>query len=238
MTKVTSRTLRHYDAIGLLPPAWTEAGGRRMYTEDELVRLQQILVLRELGVSLDDVAEVLGGGTPTVEVLRRHKRWLNEEQRRLKRLSQSVARTIEHLKKGTQMDTKTMFDGFEHNPYEEEARQRWGNDVVDASKQRMQSLDQDEAELARTGFTQVHEQLAPLMAEGVPVEDPRVQEVIDLHHRVLNLFWTPSREAYIGLGQMYVDDERFHEAAGGGNPELVAYLRDGMTVYANERLAE
>jgi MerR family transcriptional regulator, thiopeptide resistance regulator len=46
MSNVTARTLRHYDAIGLLPPAWTAAGGRRYYEREQLLRLQQVLLLR------------------------------------------------------------------------------------------------------------------------------------------------------------------------------------------------
>jgi len=51
MSKVTSRTLRHYDAVGLLAPAWVADNGRRYYEREQLVRLQQILLLRELGLA-------------------------------------------------------------------------------------------------------------------------------------------------------------------------------------------
>jgi MerR family transcriptional regulator, thiopeptide resistance regulator len=50
------------------------------------------------------------------------------------------------------------------------------------------------------------------------------------------LFWTPTQESYRGLGQTYVEDERFRENIGGGNDALVRYLRDAMAVYADNRL--
>ena len=56
MSGVTTRTLRHYDAIGLLTPARTGPDGRRFYQTGELLRLQQILLLRELGLGLADIA--------------------------------------------------------------------------------------------------------------------------------------------------------------------------------------
>ena len=59
LTGTTSRTLRHYDAIGLLSPSSRAAGGSRHYDEDALVRLQRILLLRELGLPLGRIAEVL-----------------------------------------------------------------------------------------------------------------------------------------------------------------------------------
>jgi len=235
---VTSRTLRHYDAIGLLPPAWVADNGWRYYEHEQLLRLQQILLLRELGLGLDAVAAILEQQSrhTTVEVLRQHRDWLVAEQERLARLVHTVDRTITDIEKGGEMAPDTMFQGFEHNPYEAEARERWGDDAVDASHERIKALSADDAEKARTGYGRVHDGLAPLLAEGVPASDERVQELVDLHFQVISLFWTPNAEAYRGLGQMYVDDERFRQNIGQGNDALVTYLRDAMAIYADGKL--
>ena len=242
MSKVTSRTLRHYDAIGLLPPAWVAGDGRRHYGRAELLRLQRILLLRELGLGLDAIGEVLGDQSQpspasTVAVLRKHREWLLAERGRLARLARTVGRTIDSIEEGGEMAAETMFEGFEHNPYEAEARERWGDEAVDASYERMRGWTPADAEKARTGYQRVHSGLAPLQAAGVPVEDPRVQELIQLHYEVVSLFWTPDAASYKGLGQMYVDDERFRQNIGGGNDALVAYMRDAMVVYADTRLS-
>ena len=134
------------------------------------------------------------------------------------------------------MADEQMPPGFEDNPYEDEARERWGDQAVENTRQRMRGWSKDDAELARTGFAEVHAGLAPLQAAGVPVDDERVQELIDLHFRVVSLFWTPNADSYRGLGQLYVDDERFRSNIGGGNDDLVAYLRDAMDAYAGARL--
>jgi DNA-binding transcriptional MerR regulator len=239
MSKVTSRTLRHYDAIGLLTPARVADNGRRYYEREQLLRLQQVLLLRNLGLGLDSVAEVLHrqSRASTVNVLRRHRGWLIEERARLDRLLDTVTTTIDNLEKGGEMAVEKMFEGFEHNPYEAEARERWGDDAVDASHQRMRGWTEADADKARTGYTRVHEGLAPLFSAGVPVDDPRVQDLVNLHYEVTSLFWTPNREAYRGLGQMYVGDERFRRTIGGGNDDLVTYLHDAMAVYADTRLS-
>jgi MerR family transcriptional regulator, thiopeptide resistance regulator len=239
MSKVTSRTLRHYDAIGLLSPERVAGNGRRYYGEEQLLRLQQILLLRDLGLGLDDIADVLErqSRTSTVEVLRRHRGWLLQERSRIARLVRTVETTIDNLVKGGEMAAEKLFEGFEHNPYEAEARERWGDEAVDASYRRMQGWTEADAEKARTGYVRVHEGLAPLHAAGVAVDDERVQELVQLHFEVTSLFWTPNAEAYRNLGQMYVDDERFRQSVGGGNDELVAYLRDAMAVYADRRLS-
>lgn len=235
---VSSRTLRHYHDIGLLPPAAVGGNGWRYYEQEQLLRLQQILLLRDLGLKLDTIAEILDRDSRegTVSILRRHRRWLADEQQRLGRVLATIDRTIETIEEGGEMSGQSLFEGFEHNPYEAEARQRWGDEAVDASKERIKGWSASDAEKARTGYSQVHEGLAPLLADGVPAADDRVQELVDLHYQVTSLFWTPDAGAYRGLGQMYVDDERFRRTIGQGNDALVAYLRDAMRVYADERL--
>ncbi len=239
---VTSRTLRHYHSIGLLEPARVAPNGRRYYEQEQLLRLQQILLLRDLGLSLDVVGEVIAhrdehrDEQDAIEVLAKHKEWLVKEQLRLSQLVHTVDATIDNLKRGGEMSPEKVFEGFERNPYEAEARERWGDEAVDASYQRMRGWTDADAEKARTGYLRVHEGLAALKAEGVAVTELSVQELIQLHYEVTCLFWTPTREAYKGLGQMYVDDERFRQNIGSGDDPLVEYLRDAMTVYADTKL--
>jgi DNA-binding transcriptional MerR regulator len=237
MSRVTSRTLRHYDDVGLLTPSWVAADGRRHYGRAELMRLQRILLLRELGLGPTAIADVLRrqDGRGTVEVLLRHRDWLLAERRRLMRLARTVETTIESVRKeDVGMSAEQLFEGFEHNPYEAEARERWGDEAVDSSYERIRGFTPEQAELARTGYPRVHEGMAALLADGVPVDDPRVQELVALHHRITSLFWTPSPQAYRNLGQMYVEDERFARNMGGG--EVAAYLRDAMDAYAEANL--
>jgi len=196
--------------------------------------------LRNIGLGLESVAEVLErqSRTGTVEVLHKHRDWLLQEQERLVRLVRTVESTIKSVKEGSEMEAPQVFEGFEHNPYEAEARERWGDAAVHESRQRLQGLSEADAHKARTGYSRVHEGLAPLLAEGVDVSDERVQELVQLHYEVTSLFWTPDREAYQGLGQMYVGDERYGQNIAAGDTALVAYLRDAMTVYADTRLGE
>jgi MerR family transcriptional regulator, thiopeptide resistance regulator len=80
MSGVTTRTLRYYDAIGLLRPAYVQPSGQRFYETPDLLRLQQILLLRELGVGLADIAAAIGSGPGTLAALRRHHTRLLAEQ--------------------------------------------------------------------------------------------------------------------------------------------------------------
>src|ERR1700722_7262123 len=97
MSGVTSRTLRHYDANGLLRPALGQPRGQRFYETPELLRLQQILLLRELGVGLADIAAAIGPGPGTLAALRRQHARLLTEGARIARLAGTVSRTIAEL---------------------------------------------------------------------------------------------------------------------------------------------
>ena len=227
MAGVTSRTLRHFHAIGLLEPESVDFGGRRHYGQSELLRLQEILLLRRLGLGLKGIAGVLesGDSRSREDALRAHLEALTEERDRLDILIRTVKRTIEE---GPRMTPEEIFEGLHHNPYEDEARERWGDEVVDASKEKLRSLTPDEIERVTNGFERIHRRLEELQAANVPVDDPRVKELIEEHYSIVSLTWSPSPEAYVNLGRMYVEEGRFRESIGRGNDAMVEYLRDAI----------
>ena len=177
MSKVTSRTLRHYHAIGLLRPAWTADGGRRHYEQEHLLRLQQILLLRRLGLGLDAIAEVLEAQSDvsTVEVLRRHRSRLLSERTRLGWLVETVDDTIESLEKGGEMAPEKLFEGFdpkefggfEPENYVDEARERWG-DNVDQANAHVKNWTKDDWARFKDENVAVNERIAELFDAGVP----------------------------------------------------------------------
>ena len=109
MSGVTARTLRYYDEIKLLPPAEVGANGYRYYGRAELLRLQQILLMRELGMDLASIGAVVDERSDPVETLHAHHRRLLDERERLNRLTQTVTVTINHLQRGDDMPAENLF---------------------------------------------------------------------------------------------------------------------------------
>lgn len=129
MSGVTARTLRHYDETGLLPPARIGAGGRRYYAERQLLRLQQILVLRALGVGVQEIGRILSERIDEVDALRGHHERLLAERDRLDALAGTVSRTIAELeqsrKDGNPMTInrpENLFEGVTPSQYEANMR--------------------------------------------------------------------------------------------------------------------
>jgi DNA-binding transcriptional MerR regulator len=242
MSGVTSRTLRHYDGIGLLAPAHVGPNGYRYYEVEQLLRLQQILLLRELGLGLSEIADAIGSQPGTVEALRRHHARLLAERDRLGVLARTVARTIAELEGGDPMSQpeinrpENLFEGFDPSAYEDEARARWP-EQYQRSRPVAEAITPGQMEAIQKDLTAYMIRLAELMVAGKPAGDAEVLNEVDWHYRWITRFWTPSAEAYRNLGRMYVDDERFrvnYERIAEG---LAAYQCEAMAAYARERLS-
>ncbi|HEU5469787.1 MAG TPA: MerR family transcriptional regulator [Actinophytocola sp.] len=243
MSKVTSRTLRHYDQIGLLTPAWVGRNGYRYYERDQLLTLQRILIMRELGLRLDAIADIVNDGRDQVEALRMHHSWLESERDRFGRLAATVARTIEELEGGEEMTTQSAahwFEGFDpakQAELQEEARQRWGAEAVDASAARVAGKPADWWRQQGGEWVAQLEALVRLIDAGKAPDDADVLAVIDGHYRWITQFWTPNRESYTGLGQTYADEPRFRANFDKTDPRLAEFMRDAIAAYARDRLS-
>ncbi|MRX43003.1 MerR family transcriptional regulator [Agromyces kandeliae] len=238
----TSRTLRHYDDVGLLPPSRIGGNGYRYYDRTALVRLQRILLLRDLGLGLPAIADVLAGQTGEARALEGHLAWLRHEQDRLARQVASVERTIEAVGGGEEIMAKDMLDGFDHTEYREEVEERWGADAYTAGDRWWRGMRDDE----RAAWKERSEALGrdwTAAAESGAAPDSAEAQVLAKRHVewLTGIPGTPAGTpggdvaAYvIGLGEMYVADPRF--AANYGGERGATFVRDALRVYAEANL--
>ena len=238
MTGVSSRTLRHYEERGLLAPAFTGPNGYRFYGLPELRRLQRILLLRRLGLGLEAITGVLAGQTDEVQALQIHHGWLLQESRRLQDMAATVHTTLETLQQGGAMEAQNLFTGFEENPYEEEARQRWGSDRVESSKAALAELGPD----GRRGLVEealsINRELTACLQARLEPGSSRTQEAAARHYRWVCAGWTPDKAAYLALGDMYVQDPRFTAFYDTEAPGTAAYLAQAMQIWADANLGD
>ncbi len=239
LTGTTSRTLRHYDAIGLLPPSRVGYGGLRFYDSDALVRLQRILLLRELDVPLKGIAAALDGHRDTAAALERHVAELAAERDRLSRLISAVHHTIDAMKKGaTPMATK-MFDGFDHTQYREEVETRWGKDAYRRSNNWWESLSDADKQGFKNESAALITDWAAVSATSPDVSAPQVRALARRQHAWIAAAWggkTPGKDAFIGLGDLYVSDPRFGATYTAEGREFAQFVRDAMVDFAEAEL--
>ncbi|MEP7053679.1 MAG: TipAS antibiotic-recognition domain-containing protein [Actinomycetota bacterium] len=240
LSGVTSRTLRHYDAVGLLPPAGVAANGHRCYERPQLLRLQEILLLRALGLPLPTIAAVLDSGRDQIDALRHHQAALLAESDRLAALAHTVELTIEDLQKGNDMPAEQLFEGFDPKQqaeYENEIAAKYGDSSVAESRRRTAGWTPAQFGAVDGAYQAVDARLVALLSAGVAPDDARVFEVLADHYAIVDQFWTPDRPGYTGLGQMYVDDPRFRARHDEQHPDLAEYKRDAMAAYAELHLS-
>jgi DNA-binding transcriptional MerR regulator len=241
LTGTTSRTLRHYGDIGLLAATRTARNGYRYYDERALTRLQRILLLRELGLGLPAIAEVLAGQTNDSTALAGHLRWLREEKTRLDRQIRSVETTISRLEREEPLMAQDMFDGFDHTVYREEVEQRWGRDAYAASDTWWRSMSESDKAEWMMRQKQLAADWSAAATSGVPIDGPEAQDLARRHFEWLRGIpgtpgdgAGPTREYFVGLGEMYVADDRF--AANYGGVDGAAFVRDAMRHFAELHL--
>ena len=241
MSRVTSRTLRHYDEIGLLTPAYVADTGYRFYEQEQLLRLQRILLLRELGLGLAAIADVLDGIGDEIAALRAHEQWLHSERDRLGRLADTVSRTIRQRTRGETMTAHEMFEGFADRRAELEDYlvDKYGDGVrarFAESDEKTKGWTADEYGRAKQRAEELDERVLALIRTGAAPESAQTLDVMAEHYAMVAEYWTPDAASYRGLGELYVDNAAFRSRYDSVDPRLAQYLRDATAAYAEQRL--
>lgn len=227
---ISVRTLHHYDEIGLLTPEETTEAGYRLYSDQNLETLQQILFFRELGFPLKKIKEILRSPAfDREEAYRLHRKMLLDKRKQLDQLIMTLDKTIQHSKGEIHMSNQEKFEGFDfsHNPYEQEARERWGDEAVDRANAKAAGFGPDKQEQ----FNEIYRNLAAIRHTSPDSEE--AQAGIQVWYAFLNEMGEYSPEAFKGLGQMYVCDVRFTKNIDKFGEGLAVFMRDAMAFYAD-----
>ncbi|MFF2457834.1 MerR family transcriptional regulator [Peribacillus simplex] len=228
---ISVRTLHYYDEIGLLSPEEITESGYRLYSNDNLEMLQQILFFRELGMPLKEIKQMISSSSfDKQDALMQHQKMLLEKRSQLDKLIKTVEKSIKHMKGEIQMTNKEKFEGFDfsQNPYEEEARKLWGDKAVDESKAKVAGMSKD----AQKIVSEIYIKLASFRNDSPKSEE--VQEAIKEWYDCLNNnFGTYSLDAFKGLGQMYVNDQRFTKNIDKYGDGLAKFMCDAMGHFAD-----
>lgn len=233
LSGVSVRTLHHYDHIGLLRPVRVMDNGYRLYDDAALQRLHCILLYRELGFSLRDVARMMDSPDfDRREALQQQIALLEMHVQRLTRIL-DLARIMERT--GVDHMNFDVFDNEQIDRYAREAEERWGQ--TDAWKdyaRRSKGRSRQEEQLSGQGLMQLLAQFHALRelppdADAVQAQVKRLQEYITSH------FYTCTRPVLQGLGEMYAAPGEMHDnidrAGGEGTADFAAaaiavYCRD------------
>lgn len=221
---VTSRTLRHYDHIGLLEPVEVSTAGYRLYDQASIVRLQRILLLRNMGMELKAIGAILDQEQDQIAALTEHIEVLKGQRAALDRQLETLQKTIERLNRGESMDLNESFEGI-NEQYRKEVIERWGEESYTASDRWWKALSADE----RGDFMAQSKALIAAWTNagtrGLSPDSAEAQQLAAEHVRWLRgIPGTPGHGSddpsvlhrYVrNLAEMYVADQRFGDTYGG-----------------------
>lgn len=234
LTGLTQRTLRHFDAIGLLEPTEVTGAGYRLYNDEALARLQSILFFRELRFPLKDIKEILDRpGFDPQEALKEQLKLLELERERLDKL---ITLACETLEKGGKPMSFMEFDRNELEEYAAEAKARWGSSEP-YQEFRTKTKGQSETQMLENGqaIMEIFQKLGEVKDQ--PPENTAVQALIaHLQATISQLFYHCTPTVLAGLGEMYVADRRMKaniDKAGGEG--TAAFAQKAIQIYCRQK---
>lgn len=243
LSGVSTRTLRFYDEIGLLAPAFYSENQYLYYKEEQLLMLQQILFFRELGFPLSDIQRILGSDDfDKIESLKAHKSILQSGLERTATLIKTIDKTISHLRGKIIMRDAEMYDGFD--PVKQQEHEKYmletgiiSQKQIDDSWRLVSDWKKQDWEQFKGAGEKLNMAIVEALKQGQTVESENVQKLIQQHYDWVNHFWTPTKETYLGLGQMYLDHPDFRAFYKELHPDLLEYLVAAMKVFAERKLS-
>jgi MerR family transcriptional regulator, thiopeptide resistance regulator len=240
---VTVRTLHHYDEIGLLVPSERSRAGYRLYTDEDLTRLQQVVVYRRLELPLDEIATLLDGGEDAADHLRRQRATVMTRLGELRELVSAIDRALEREmndQPATPEDLKELFgDGFT-DEYEQEAEDRWGEtDAWKQSRSRTKRYTKADWEQVKQEADAVNAAFVAALQSGEPATSGAAMDAAEQHRRhIHDRFYDLDHAFHRGLADMYVADPRFTKTYEDIAPGLAAYVHDAIHANADRHAAD
>jgi len=238
---VTVRTLHHYDEIGLLSPSERSSTGYRRYDDRDLERLQQILYYRELGFSLEEIAEILDDPqADSVAHLRHQHELLTGRIKRLQEMVTAIEFAMEAHNVGINLTPEERFEvwgDFNPDDHAEEAEQRWGQtDAYKESARRTARYTKEDWQRNKAESEEWGARLVAAFESGLPADSAEARELAEEHRQhISRWFYECSYEIHTGLADMYLADERFTATYENMKPGLAQYLHDAIHANAVDR---
>lgn len=237
---VTVRTLHHYDEIGLLAPSGRSEAGYRLYSYEDLARLQEIRGWRRLGFSLEEIRAIVDDPAyDRASALARQRELVDRDLERLGTLRAALDAALEAHRNGVRLKESNMFDGFDPAEYEDEARERWGDtDAYRESSRRAAAYGDAEWASIRAEFEEIVAGIADALRAGEAADGSRAMALAERHRgHIARWFYPCSPEMHRRLGEMCVGDERFARSYERVEEGLAAYVRDANAANADAQEA-
>lgn len=242
LTGVSIRSLHHYDEIGLLVPSKRTESNYRMYSEEDVERLYQILLFKELDFPLQEIKRLLYDEEfDKQKALKMQRELIVQKKNRLEKIIESIDSRI--VNSGGKAMSKKDFKAFNYDEikkheekYKEEVKEKYGKtSAYKESKEKTSKYSKDDWQNIMEEAAEIYEKLAKLMDEN-PSND-KVQELVGKwRNHISKNYYDCTIEIFRGLALMYVADERFTKNIDKYGEGLAQFLSNAMNIYCDNSL--
>ena len=211
---VSVRTLHHWDEIGLVSPSERTWSDYRVYQAADIERIQQVLLHRELGLSLAEVRAVLDDpDTDVVAQLDRQRAVLSERLDRLRRMIAAVDRMKEaHMseqKLTPEQQAEILGDGWDP-AWQDEAQENWGDTPEWAQSEKIKArMGVDDWKRVKEETDRLEADLAAAMTAGVQPGSEEANALAQRHRASIDQWFDITVQKQVCIARMYVQDPRF-----------------------------
>ncbi|WP_433579879.1 MerR family transcriptional regulator [Nocardia brasiliensis] len=233
------RTLHHWDVIGLVQPSGRTWAGYRLYSAEDIARIHRVLVYREIGLPLADIARVLDDPAADArDHLRSQRSQLVDRIARLQEMVGAVDRMLESFRSGIRLTPQQQVEIFGdqwRSEWVEQAGQRWGDSPQWAQyAERAAHRSADDWREIAAETEQVYADLAAAKLADIAPGSDAANTLAERHRALLSHYFDCPHARHVCIARMFVDEPGYAEYHDAMAPELTEWLRD--VVFANARV--
>lgn len=242
LTHVSVRTLHHYDKIGLLKPTLRQSNGYRLYSERDLLMLQQIIALKFFGFELSQIKLLLAKQDGVIENLAMQSKFLQEKAETLLEASTILKRITTDCSHNKSIPWEHIIQLIEVYHMTQQLEHGWVKEIFTAEE--LKQYAEFEKEMKETGqkavFEENWQQLKDELQHNLQ-SDPYSQIGINLGKKYMG--WI---NGVYGKKYAHLRTKKWEQGFGGGKglddigitPELLAWIEKSVDAYWRNRIGE
>lgn len=230
--KITVRMLHHWEAQGLIKPTERSWSNYRLYTPNDVERIQQILIYRRTGMKLAEIKDLLADGSSNLKHLRRQRERLIDQQAQLSDMVGAIDKLLEKEMNNEKLDLRQIGEIIGDANFAEhqaEAEARYGDtDDWAISQERSKHWSAADWHASKQRFEAVDARLVQAVRAGVPATSSEAAELVEMHRDALSTFFPVSHAKQYLISRGYVADERFKNWYDSQQEGLAQWLADAI----------
>jgi DNA-binding transcriptional MerR regulator len=241
LSKVSVRTLHHYDEVGLLKPAYYGSNGYRYYEKEQLLLLQQILFFRNLGFELQKIRSIINKGDfDKLSALFSHRKILLKELEKTRELITTIDNTIQHLKGRKTMKDQQFFKGL-NSPKQQEYEKyivesgHYNREEMEQNRKKLEKWTSEDWQKVQANWDQLLNDYVTAIKNRENPDSLVAHNLVVRHLQHLKQFGIEVRkEELVNKANFFLGHPDWKKELDGRHPQLLEFMLAAMKAYCEK----